>query len=109
MFLTRPSMKELFAERPFPMLTPTDDLIAPTPFSVGGRVFICAALRTPAGTFQPVAMCQAVDGKGGMTKLPSDTEPCESAAEAVRLAEQQAARWTRDGTGSGNSNGPARF
>jgi hypothetical protein len=79
------------------------DLISPTPFSYGGRVFVCAALRTAIGLYQPIAMCQAIDGQGGMTQLPFDTEPYNSVAEAVRHAEQQAVRWTHDRDGEGQA------
>lgn len=79
----------------------SDGLVTPTPFSFGGRTFVCAARRTQAGLFQPVVMCQAVEGHGGVTQLPSDTEPYATAAEALRHAEQQAVRWMHDRSGDG--------
>lgn len=83
---------------PFPTAQRHD---APPPSTFGGRTFVCAARRTQAGLFQPVVMCQAVEGHGGVTQLPSDTEPYATAAEALRHAEQQAVRWMHDRSGDG--------
>jgi hypothetical protein len=81
-------------------------LVSPTPFSFAGRAFVCAALRTDTGLFQPVVMYQAkADEGGGVMHLPFDSEPYETVAEALRHGEQQVVRWMHDCT----SNGQGRF
>jgi hypothetical protein len=76
-------------------------LVSPTPFSFAGRAFVCAALRTDSGLFQPVVMYQArADEGGGVMHLPFDTEPCATVAEALRHGEQQVVRWMHDRTGN---------
>lgn len=79
----------------------SDALVSPTPFSFAGRTFVCAARRNATGMYQPVVICQANDSQGGVTELPSDTEPYLTVAEALRHAEQQAVRWMHDRTGDG--------
>lgn len=78
-----------------------DTLISPMPVSFGGHVFVCGAVQTPEGLYQPVVIRRASDKPQGMTQLPPDAEPYGSVKEALRHAEQQALRWVNDRTGDG--------
>jgi hypothetical protein len=63
-------------------------------FAYRGRAFLCAAQAHENGTFLPVAIC--VGDGGRQTELPRDTDAYATAAEAIRHAEQQAARWVHE-------------
>lgn len=76
---------------------------SPTAFAYRGRAFLCSAIRTPQGLFQPIVTCVGSSPLCADTTLPQDTETYRTEAEALRHAEQQAERWAdeqdRDGRG----------
>lgn len=70
-------------------------------FAYRGRAFLCGAQPHANGTFLPVVIC--VGDAGRQTELPRDTDAYATAAEALRHAEQQAARWVHE-----HEDGPGR-
>ncbi|WP_394791971.1 hypothetical protein [Rhodoferax sp.] len=71
------------------------------PFAYHGCQFVCAAVPTGAGLYQPQVLYQF--GLPGLEQiaLPQDTEPYATDAEAMRHAEQQAVRWVHDRSAGG--------
>lgn len=68
-------------------------------FNHRGCHFVCVSVELNKTLFQPYVVYQS--GIFGSEKifLPQDTEPYASEAEALRHAQQQAARWVYDRTG----------
>jgi hypothetical protein len=55
----------------------------------------CELEAQPVGAlFQPIATCRL--SRGESVRLPQDTEPYATRAEALRHAQQQAMRYVRD-------------